>query len=151
MFGQSGFHALSIITARVLIEHTEGSRNRGRHTGETNIVELHRNQNGFRYTGTFRLYFRYTSVRQKNCSIEITMAPDLARAIVCRPPQDGRRQWKLEDIEVYTPAEGEVLVKIIASGVCHTDLGCGSFPDGVGFPVPPYPRVLGHEGGNGLI
>ncbi|KAK6387343.1 hypothetical protein LTS17_000610 [Exophiala oligosperma] len=74
------------------------------------------------------------------------MAPDLARAIVCRPPQDGRRQWKLEDIEVYTPAEGEVLVKIIASGVCHTDLGCGSFPDGVGFPVPPYPRVLGHEG-----
>lgn len=76
------------------------------------------------------------------------MAPDLARAIVCRPPQAGHRQWKLEDVEVYDPAEGEVLVKIIASGVCHTDLGCGSFPDGVGFPVPPYPRVLGHEGSN---
>jgi hypothetical protein len=74
------------------------------------------------------------------------MAPDLARAIVSRHPQDGRRQWKIEDVEVHAPDAGEVLVKIIASGVCHTDLGCGSFPDGVGFPVPPYPRVLGHEG-----
>ena len=74
------------------------------------------------------------------------MAPDLARAIVSRTPQDGHRQWKLEDVEVHEPADHEVLVRIVASGVCHTDLGCGSYPDGVGFPTPPYPRVLGHEG-----
>lgn len=74
------------------------------------------------------------------------MATHSARAIVCRTPQDGRRQWKIEDVVVQDPGSHEVLVRVKASGVCHTDLGCGSHPDGVGFPVPPYPRVLGHEG-----
>lgn len=74
------------------------------------------------------------------------MAPDSAKAIVSRAPKDGKRQWRLEDIEVQAPEDNEVLVEVVASGICHTDLGCGSFPDGVGFPVPPYPRILGHEG-----
>ena len=68
------------------------------------------------------------------------------KAIVCRSPQEGDRRWEIADVVVGPPEVNEVLVKIVASGVCHTDLGCGSFPDGVGFPVPPYPRVLGHEG-----
>ncbi|KAK5048329.1 hypothetical protein LTR84_005999 [Exophiala bonariae] len=68
------------------------------------------------------------------------------RAIVCRSPQNGKRQWGIENVEVDYPEADEVLVRIVASGVCHTDLGCGSHPDGVGFPTPPYPRVLGHEG-----
>ena len=68
------------------------------------------------------------------------------RAIVCHTPQDGHRNWQIEDVLVRSPEAGDVLVRVIASGVCHTDLGCGSFPDGTGFPVPPYPRILGHEG-----
>ncbi|KAL2848894.1 chaperonin 10-like protein [Aspergillus pseudoustus] len=69
------------------------------------------------------------------------------KAIVCRDPVDGQRRWELEEVEVPPLRSREILVEMVASGVCHTDLGCGSAPDGTpGFPVPPYPRVLGHEG-----
>ncbi len=47
----------------------------------------------------------------------------------------------IEDIEVPEPEEGEVLVKLVATGVCHTDL----HPIKGDFPVP-LPIVLGHEG-----
>lgn len=48
----------------------------------------------------------------------------------------------IETIEVAPPKAGEVRIKIVASGVCHTDaytLG-GFDPEGV------FPVVLGHEG-----
>ncbi|KAL3474339.1 hypothetical protein BJX99DRAFT_271679 [Aspergillus californicus] len=68
-------------------------------------------------------------------------------AIVCYPPSAGKRTWVLGEIHLMPPLENEVLVELVASGVCHTDLGCGTSLDGTpGFPVPPYPRVLGHEG-----
>jgi len=46
----------------------------------------------------------------------------------------------IEELEIQSPKKGEVLVKIAASGLCHTDLHFmeGSFP----WPVP---AVLGHE------
>ncbi|EWG52158.1 hypothetical protein FVEG_10966 [Fusarium verticillioides 7600] len=68
-------------------------------------------------------------------------------AIVALAPQDGKRNWKLQQLQLPEPDETEAMVEMVASGVCHTDLGCGTDPDGTpGFPVPPYPRVLGHEG-----
>ncbi|KAI1008759.1 hypothetical protein LB504_001277 [Fusarium proliferatum] len=73
-------------------------------------------------------------------------------AIVAHAPQDGKRNWKLEQLQLRAPSANEAIVEMVASGVCHTDLGCGTDPDGTdpdgtpGFPVPPYPRVLGHEG-----
>ena len=33
----------------------------------------------------------------------------------------------LEEVPVPTPGAGEVLVKIVASGVCHTDLHAAEF------------------------
>lgn len=45
----------------------------------------------------------------------------------------------LTDIQVHDPGPNEVLVKMVASGVCHTDLTW--VRDGLMFPV-----VLGHEG-----
>jgi threonine dehydrogenase-like Zn-dependent dehydrogenase len=42
--------------------------------------------------------------------------------------------------------DDEVLVEIVASGICHTDLHCGNTPDDKGVPAVFYPRVLGHEG-----
>ncbi len=41
------------------------------------------------------------------------------------------------------PQKGEVLVRIVASGVCHTDAYTlsGADPEGV------FPTILGHEGG----
>lgn len=77
------------------------------------------------------------------------MAPNytVTNAITCHPPVDGERQWKLEQVHLLPPNDDEVVVEMVASGICHTDLGCGSSPDGSpGFPLPPYPRVLGHEG-----
>ncbi|KAH6962478.1 chaperonin 10-like protein [Ilyonectria sp. MPI-CAGE-AT-0026] len=77
------------------------------------------------------------------------MTPEthLTKAIVSHAPEDGKRKWVLEDVQITQPGEYEAIVEMVASGVCHTDLGCGTAPDGTpGFPVPPYPRVLGHEG-----
>ena len=48
---------------------------------------------------------------------------------------------EVEDVELEEPKEGEVLVKVAAAGVCHSDL---SVINGV---IPwPLPAVLGHEG-----
>ncbi|WP_019614952.1 S-(hydroxymethyl)glutathione dehydrogenase/class III alcohol dehydrogenase [Psychromonas ossibalaenae] len=49
----------------------------------------------------------------------------------------------IEEVDVMLPRKGEVLVKIIASGVCHTDAFTmsGQDPEGI------FPVILGHEGG----
>ena len=47
----------------------------------------------------------------------------------------------IEEVEVEHPRRGEVLVRIVATGLCHTDL---SAREGL---IPfPLPGVLGHEG-----
>jgi len=50
---------------------------------------------------------------------------------------------KMEEVDVELPKKGEVLVRIVASGVCHTDAFTlsGEDPEGV------FPSILGHEGG----
>jgi len=49
----------------------------------------------------------------------------------------------IEEVAIPTPGPGEVLIKIVASGVCHTDLHAA---DG-DWPVKPkLPFVPGHEG-----
>jgi S-(hydroxymethyl)glutathione dehydrogenase/alcohol dehydrogenase len=49
----------------------------------------------------------------------------------------------IEEVDVMLPKAGEVLVKIIATGVCHTDAFTlsGEDPEGI------FPAILGHEGG----
>ncbi len=49
--------------------------------------------------------------------------------------------FKITKVEVADPREGEILVKIKATGVCHTDLVLATGALGTGFPC-----VLGHEG-----
>jgi S-(hydroxymethyl)glutathione dehydrogenase / alcohol dehydrogenase len=50
---------------------------------------------------------------------------------------------EIEDIDLEGPKHGEVLVRIVATGVCHTDAFTlsGADPEGI------FPTVLGHEGG----
>lgn len=50
---------------------------------------------------------------------------------------------KMEEVDVQLPKKGEVLVRIVATGVCHTDAFTlsGEDPEGV------FPSILGHEGG----
>jgi len=60
------------------------------------------------------------------------------RAAVFR---DNSQKPAIEDLELEGPVEGEVLVRIVATGVCHTDLMIAG-PHG----WSPRPVVLGHEG-----
>jgi S-(hydroxymethyl)glutathione dehydrogenase/alcohol dehydrogenase len=50
---------------------------------------------------------------------------------------------KIEEVDVMLPRKGEVLVRIVATGVCHTDAFTlsGDDPEGI------FPSILGHEGG----
>jgi propanol-preferring alcohol dehydrogenase len=49
----------------------------------------------------------------------------------------------IEEVEIPTPGQGQILVKIAATGVCHTDLHAA---DG-DWPVKPRPPFIpGHEG-----
>lgn len=50
---------------------------------------------------------------------------------------------QIEEIDVEGPKEGEVLVRVVATGVCHTDAFTlsGADPEGI------FPAILGHEGG----
>ncbi|MEE9570536.1 MAG: S-(hydroxymethyl)glutathione dehydrogenase/class III alcohol dehydrogenase [Gammaproteobacteria bacterium] len=49
----------------------------------------------------------------------------------------------IEEVDVAGPKEGEVLVRLVASGVCHTDAYTLSGED----PEGAFPAILGHEGG----
>ena len=50
---------------------------------------------------------------------------------------------QIVEVDVAPPQAGEVLVRIVASGVCHTDAFTlsGDDPEGI------FPAILGHEGG----
>jgi S-(hydroxymethyl)glutathione dehydrogenase / alcohol dehydrogenase len=48
----------------------------------------------------------------------------------------------VQEVELAEPEEGEVLVRLAARGVCHTDLYTASGADPSGYA----PTVLGHEG-----
>ena len=54
-----------------------------------------------------------------------------------------KQPLSIEEVDVMLPRKGEVLVKVIASGVCHTDAFTlsGEDPEGI------FPVILGHEGG----
>ncbi|WP_395244866.1 alcohol dehydrogenase catalytic domain-containing protein [Agromyces sp. MMS24-K17] len=64
------------------------------------------------------------------------MASDVA--VVVRAPGAAPQ---LEEVTVAEPRAGEVLVRILASGVCHTDLV--AIDADAGYPLP---AVFGHEG-----
>ncbi|MEM7016443.1 MAG: alcohol dehydrogenase catalytic domain-containing protein, partial [Pseudomonadota bacterium] len=50
---------------------------------------------------------------------------------------------EMEEIDVQGPKAGEVMVRVVATGVCHTDAFTlsGDDPEGL------FPAILGHEGG----
>lgn len=54
-----------------------------------------------------------------------------------------RQPLEIVEVDVAPPRAGEVRVRIVASGVCHTDAFTlsGEDPEGI------FPAILGHEGG----
>jgi Zn-dependent alcohol dehydrogenase len=61
-----------------------------------------------------------------------------AKAIITYTDHD----WRLQNVLCREPRDGELLVQIVASGICHTDQ---SNVGGI------YPRVLGHEGAGHVL
>jgi NDMA-dependent alcohol dehydrogenase len=55
-------------------------------------------------------------------------------------------KWQVEDVDLDPPKENEVLVKLTASGLCHSDehLVTGDIP-------MPFPVVGGHEGAGVVV
>src|SRR5437899_12860236 len=53
---------------------------------------------------------------------------------------------EVQELDLAEPHAGEVLVRLVACGVCHTDLYTASGADPSGYA----PAVLGHEGA-GLV
>ena len=55
---------------------------------------------------------------------------------------ESKKPLEVVDIDLEGPKEGEVLVEIKATGICHTDefTLSGADPEGI------FPAVLGHEG-----
>jgi aryl-alcohol dehydrogenase len=49
--------------------------------------------------------------------------------------------FEIEEVELDAPRDDEVLVRMVAAGICHTDLGVKK-----GWPADAGPLVLGHEG-----
>ena len=59
-------------------------------------------------------------------------------AAILREPN---QPFSIEKVQFYPPRSGEVLVRIRAVGICHTDMIFAS-----GAMGSPFPLILGHEG-----
>ena len=70
-------------------------------------------------------------------------APTTIRAAVLREPGD----VLVEDVELDPPGPGEVLVRVAAAGVCHSDVHLADGALGEG----RWPMVLGHEGAGVVV
>src|SRR5262245_49061824 len=57
--------------------------------------------------------------------------------------EDFARPLVVQELDMAGPREREVLVRLVACGVCHTDMYTASGSDPSGYA----PTVLGHEGG----
>lgn len=60
------------------------------------------------------------------------------KAIVTYTDED----WRYQDVLVREPGPHELLIRIVACGVCHTDI---ANVGGI------YPRILGHEGAGKIL
>lgn len=69
----------------------------------------------------------------------------MADVITCKAAVawEAGKPLSIEEVQVAPPKAGEVRIKIVATGVCHTDAFTlsGDDPEGV------FPSILGHEGG----
>jgi aryl-alcohol dehydrogenase len=55
--------------------------------------------------------------------------------------REARGPFTFEEVELESPRADEVLVKVVASGICHTDVAVRNHDINL-----PLPMVLGHEG-----
>jgi Zn-dependent alcohol dehydrogenase len=62
-----------------------------------------------------------------------------ARAIIFRPSAETESNWSTEDVLLREPRENELVIRIVATGICHTDLlrkpGSGGFSSSLWTPT----------------
>ncbi|OAX80739.1 hypothetical protein ACJ72_04923 [Emergomyces africanus] len=63
------------------------------------------------------------------------------RAIVARGPAKSN-PWQIEQVSLRALGKTELLVRVVAAGICHTDLHMAELAQVFG----GYPQILGHEG-----
>ncbi len=78
-----------------------------------------------------------------NATIVNTLIKTLNMKIKAAVAWEAGKPLVIEQIDIQGPKKGEVLIKMVATGVCHTDAYTmsGADPEGI------FPTVLGHEGG----
>jgi len=68
------------------------------------------------------------------------------------------QEWKVEEIDLHPPKAGEVLVKMGAAGLCHSDehlvtgdmIPSDALREQLGLP-DPFPLIGGHEGAGVVV
>ena len=85
----------------------------------------------------------YTRVKSVVISLPLVPSRGAAMTITTQAAvvESGGAPFTLVEVELDEPRADEVLVRMTAAGLCHTDLGVAS--GGLPFPLP---GVLGHEG-----
>lgn len=71
----------------------------------------------------------------------MTSPAPIPRAIVARGPAKST-PWQIEQVSLRSLAKTELLVRVVAAGICHTDLHMAELAQVFG----GYPQILGHEG-----
>jgi len=78
-------------------------------------------------------------------NLNYKMSDHTGKSIKCRAAVawEAKKPLVIEEVEVAPPKAGEVRIKVLATGVCHTDAYTldGHDPEGL------FPCILGHEGG----
>lgn len=64
------------------------------------------------------------------------------RAIVSRGPLSDHG-WQMETVHLRAIQKDDLVARIIAAGICHTDIFTGNLKEG---PTAIYPSVKRHEG-----
>src|SRR5204863_32352 len=92
------------------------------------------------HDGRATRYGRQPSLATRTRDLLASRLPVKVRAAVCWEPQ---RPLVIDEIDLEGPRAGECLVRLVATGACHTDAYTMSGRD----PSGLFPAVLGHEGG----
>src|ERR1700732_121500 len=85
-------------------------------------------------TNSVGRYYRVSTEEERSMSKDTTQI----KAAVVR---EKGGPFSIETLSLEGPRRDEVLVKVVATGLCHTDMVARD----KGYPVP-HPIVLGHEG-----
>jgi hypothetical protein len=81
------------------------------------------------------------SLLQKLDIANMTSLPKTYKAAVI---EKANAPFTIKDVELKMPKAGEVLVKVIATGICHSDAGIQAGAFGNSFPIVPGHEFIGN-------